>query len=69
MDQTLRARIASHLDAAGYSDAVIAAGIAFADAEGFGSDDEALSLAVSRILYDDASLAEGVRFAVEPGSW
>ena len=69
MDQTLRARIASHLDAAGYSDAVIAAGIAFADAESFRDEDEALSLVVSHILYDAASLAEGVRFAVEPGSW
>jgi predicted transcriptional regulator len=69
MDQTLRTRIASHLDAAGYSDAAIEAGIAFADAEGYGDDDEALSLVVSHILYDAASLADGARFAVEPGSW
>jgi hypothetical protein len=69
MNQTLRSRIADHLDGAGYSDDEINAGIAFADAVGFRGDDEALSLVLSHILYDAATLADGVRVAVEPGSW
>lgn len=69
MDQTLRSRITNHLTEAGYTADAIKAGITFADAEGSRDDDEAMSLTLSHILYDRASLAEGVRFAVEPGSW
>lgn len=69
MTQALQTKISAHLSAAGYSDAAIAAGIAFAESEGYRSDDEALSLAMSSILLDRASLADGARVAVEPGSW
>ena len=57
--------IRAHLAQMGYSPADIDAGMAYAaDATG----DEALSLAVSRILYSDSQLEDGSRFGVEPGS-
>lgn len=61
--------IRSHLADAGYADAAIAAGLAWADEQGWGDRDEALSLTLSHILYDAGQLADGVRVAVERGSW
>jgi hypothetical protein len=69
MQPALRKRIANHLLAAGYPAAEINRGIAYAASTGYRDDDEALSLVASRILYDDAALAGGARFAVEPGTW
>ncbi|MGA0530763.1 hypothetical protein [Hansschlegelia sp. KR7-227] len=55
----VRAQIAE----AGYSDAAISKGIAYAADQGASDDHEAFVLAVSRILYSDEDLAEGARFA------
>jgi hypothetical protein len=49
--------------------AEIQKGIAFADSEGFDDEDEALSLAPSKILYSASLLANGDRFDVEAGGW
>lgn len=56
------ARIARYLDDAGYSAEQIARGLAYADAEGATDANERLSLALSRLLYDDAQLADGARY-------
>ena len=47
----------------------IAVGLAYAEQEGYVDSDDALSLTLSRILYSDSQLADGDRYAVEPGSW
>lgn len=62
-------RITAHLTDAGYSDAQIKQGLAWAEQQGWSDDDEALSLTLTRILYDEHQIADGARFAVEPGSW
>lgn len=62
-------RIRAHCQAAGYSVDEIERGLLYAYNTRFSSDDEALSLVISRMLYGDDQLADGARFTVEPGSW
>jgi len=52
----------------GNSTAAAEEGFAFAEAEGYEAAEEFFSLAMSRILYSNAQLANGERFAVDPGS-
>lgn len=58
----------SLMSAAGCSDEEIALGSAYAELIGYSDEEGFFSLAMSRILYSDAQLDEGARFAVEPGS-
>ena len=62
-----RRTIRRHLKKAGYSTKEVAAGLAYAAAQGATSTREAYILTVSRILYTADDLAEGARFAVEDG--
>lgn len=57
-------RISRRIAAGGYSLTHARAGLAYANQVGFQSDDEGFVLAMSRILYTDAQLAEGERFSV-----
>ena len=59
-ERTIRTRIRAR----GYPTAQAVYGLAWANAQGFTSADEGLSLAMSRIVYDDEALANGARFAV-----
>jgi hypothetical protein len=60
----LRDRVHAHCAPAGYSAKEIDDGLAYAYRTGFSSDDEALSLTISRILYSDSQLADGARYEV-----
>jgi hypothetical protein len=68
MTETLETRIRHRPDDAGYGDAVIRDGIAYADCIGFSDDDEALSIVVAHILYGEDECERGARFPVEPGT-
>lgn len=57
--RTLRGRI----ERSGYSREQSNYGIAWACEQGFESTDEAYHLAMSRILYSDDELSEGIRVA------
>ena len=59
--------IRRHISVAGYSRKHVDYGISWAEKIGYASTREGFILAVSRILYDDAALADGSRFAVEVG--
>ena len=52
---------------AGYTDAQIEEGIAYAEKEGVSDASDVVALAVSRILYSDEQLAEGARFSLDAG--
>ena len=56
--------ICTRIRARGYPTAQAVYGLAWANTQGFTSADEGLSLAMSRILYDDEALADGARFPV-----
>lgn len=59
---TTDTQITAYLDEVGYSAEQIAQGLAYADAHGATDADERLSLALTRILYDDAQIADGARY-------
>jgi hypothetical protein len=59
--------ISRHIREAGYSDAEIKAGLAYACQQGPYTAREGYILAMSRILYSDGQLADGARFSVEAG--
>ena len=65
---TTTGRIAAHLTGH-YTADQIAAGVAYAEGEGYTSSSEALSLMLSRILYSDDQLAAGARYGTGPDSW
>ena len=65
-DRSLRA----DLREAGYGDAQIDAGLAWARRQGDECSDATIrSLVMSHILYDAGSLADGVRWSAEPAGW
>ncbi len=49
----------------GYSNDAIKQGLAYANEHDAGSDTEAASLAMARILYSDGQLEDGAKFEVE----
>ena len=57
------ARVTAALTDAGYSADQIKQGLAYADTQDTGTDNEAYCLAVSRILYSDDQIADGAAFA------
>lgn len=64
MTDALRLLIRQHLGK-GYSEADIEGGIAYAELIGYSSEDEALSLTLSRILYTDTQLTAGDRVSTD----
>ena len=60
VDRTIRTSITAR----GYKAAQAAYGLTWARQQGFTLAREGLSLAMSRILYDDAALAAGARWSV-----
>ena len=57
-ERTIRSRIRAR----GYHTAQAVYGLAWANEQGFTSADEGLSLAMSRILFTDDDLAQGIRW-------
>jgi hypothetical protein len=60
--------VAAHLAGMGYSEGEIRSGLDLAEELEATTSDEALSIAVSRILLGEADAREGARFGIRPGS-
>lgn len=69
MQTELHTAIHRYLSEGGCSDEQIAQGVAYADEVGYRDWDDALRIALARILYTREACDEGARAPVEPGIW